>query len=284
MGGQRRAGQRWPLHGAPPRGQRARRGGGGGRARHGRRRDRGRAERRHRAQRQADGARPSGPTACSWSTTPTTPTRTRPGPPSSALAHLAGGGRRGIAVLGYMAELGDIAAASHAEAGRLAAEAGAAVVVAVGAGAAPVLDGARGYEGWPGEAIAADRPAGRGRRAAEPAAPGRRGTSEGIEVRRPVGSRGRPARGGSPVKTILLSGAISMIVALLGTRPDDHRAAQAQARPADQDRRPAGPPGQERHADHGRHRHHHRLAGRLRGRAPAHRRPDDRLRACWCCS
>jgi len=76
-----------------------------------------------------------------------------------ALAHLAGNGRpgsgrRAIAVLGYMAELGDIEAESHEEAGRLAAQAGAAVVVAVGAGAAPVLDGARATGGWQGEAIA----------------------------------------------------------------------------------------------------------------------------------
>jgi UDP-N-acetylmuramoyl-tripeptide--D-alanyl-D-alanine ligase len=70
-----------------------------------------------------------------------------------ALAHLAGNGRRGIAVLGYMAELGDIEARSHEEAGRLAAQAGAAVIVAVGAGAAPVLDGARAVGGWHGEAI-----------------------------------------------------------------------------------------------------------------------------------
>lgn len=70
-----------------------------------------------------------------------------------ALAHLARNGRRGIAVLGYMAELGDIEAESHAEAGRLAARANAAVVVAVGAGAAPVLDGARETAGWQGEAI-----------------------------------------------------------------------------------------------------------------------------------
>jgi UDP-N-acetylmuramoyl-tripeptide--D-alanyl-D-alanine ligase len=75
-----------------------------------------------------------------------------------ALAHLAGNGRRGVAVLGYMAELGDIAAESHEEAGRLAALAGAAVIVAVGAGAAPVLDGARAVGGWHGEAIAAPDP------------------------------------------------------------------------------------------------------------------------------
>jgi UDP-N-acetylmuramoyl-tripeptide--D-alanyl-D-alanine ligase len=73
----------------------------------------------------------------------------------AALAHLTSRGRRGIAVLGYMAELGDIAAESHAEAGRLAARAGAAVIVAVGAGAAPVLDGANATAGWHGEALAA---------------------------------------------------------------------------------------------------------------------------------
>jgi UDP-N-acetylmuramoyl-tripeptide--D-alanyl-D-alanine ligase len=76
----------------------------------------------------------------------------------AALAHLTSNGRRGIAVLGYMAELGDIATESHEEAGRLAARAGAAVIVAVGADAAPVLDGARAEEGWPGEAIAAPDP------------------------------------------------------------------------------------------------------------------------------
>jgi UDP-N-acetylmuramoyl-tripeptide--D-alanyl-D-alanine ligase len=75
-----------------------------------------------------------------------------------ALAHLAGNGRRGIAVLGYMAELGDIEAQSHEEAGRLAAQAGVAMVVAVGAGAAPVLDGARAAGGWRGEAIAVPDP------------------------------------------------------------------------------------------------------------------------------
>ena len=53
-----------------------------------------------------------------------------------------------------MAELGDLAAESHEEAGRQAARAGAAVIVAVGADAAAVADGARATEGWRGEAIA----------------------------------------------------------------------------------------------------------------------------------
>jgi UDP-N-acetylmuramoyl-tripeptide--D-alanyl-D-alanine ligase len=77
-----------------------------------------------------------------------------------ALGHLASGGRRGFAVLGHMAELGDIADDSHAEAGRLAARAGVAGLIAVGEQARPMLDGARAEAGWHGEAIAApDAPA-----------------------------------------------------------------------------------------------------------------------------
>jgi len=71
-----------------------------------------------------------------------------------ALSHLASGGRRGFAVLGHMAELGDIAAESHAEAGRLAARAGVAGLIAVGEEARSVLDGARDEPGWHGEAVA----------------------------------------------------------------------------------------------------------------------------------
>ncbi len=71
-----------------------------------------------------------------------------------ALAHItARTGRRGFAVLGYMAELGDTETASHEEAGRLAARAGVAGVVAVGEQARPVLDGARAEAGWHGDAI-----------------------------------------------------------------------------------------------------------------------------------
>jgi UDP-N-acetylmuramoyl-tripeptide--D-alanyl-D-alanine ligase len=70
-----------------------------------------------------------------------------------AVAHLSGDGVRGFAVLGYMAELGDTADASHAEAGQLVARAGLAGVVAVGEGARPVLEGAHAVPGWQGEAI-----------------------------------------------------------------------------------------------------------------------------------
>jgi UDP-N-acetylmuramoyl-tripeptide--D-alanyl-D-alanine ligase len=75
-----------------------------------------------------------------------------------ALAHMTKSGtgerRRGIAVLGHMAELGDIDTQSHEDAGRLAAQAGVAALVAVGDDARPVLDGARAQPGWAGEAIA----------------------------------------------------------------------------------------------------------------------------------
>jgi len=76
-----------------------------------------------------------------------------------ALGHMIARGRRGVAVLGHMAELGDIDIMSHAEAGRLAALAGAAVIVAVGDAARPVLDGARAQAGWDGQAIDVPDPA-----------------------------------------------------------------------------------------------------------------------------
>jgi UDP-N-acetylmuramoyl-tripeptide--D-alanyl-D-alanine ligase len=71
-----------------------------------------------------------------------------------ALAHITRGGRRGFAVLGHMAELGDIAKPSHEEAGRLAARAGVTGLIAVGDEARPVIDGARAEPGWHGEALA----------------------------------------------------------------------------------------------------------------------------------
>lgn len=75
---------------------------------------------------------------------------------AAALRALASMGerRRTIAVLGYMAELGDHEAEGHAGVGRLAAELGVDRIVAV-AQAAPILDGARDVPEWKGEAIAA---------------------------------------------------------------------------------------------------------------------------------
>jgi len=75
-----------------------------------------------------------------------------------AMASMAA--KRRIAVLGYMAELGDHERSGHEEVGRLAAELGVDRVVAVAENARPVLDGARGVAGWQGEAVfAADQAA-----------------------------------------------------------------------------------------------------------------------------
>src|SRR6266566_5018832 len=73
-----------------------------------------------------------------------------------ALAHLAQG-RRGFAVLGHMAELGDTSRASHEDIGEYAARAsdsGLAGLIAVGEEAAPLLAGARRVRPWTGEALA----------------------------------------------------------------------------------------------------------------------------------
>ncbi|AGL15525.1 UDP-N-acetylmuramoyl-tripeptide--D-alanyl-D-alanine ligase [Actinoplanes sp. N902-109] len=79
-----------------------------------------------------------------------------PSSTAAALRALAAMGERGrtIAVLGYMAELGDQEVAGHEEVGRLAAELGVHRLVAV-AEAQPVLDGARAVPEWTGEPIAA---------------------------------------------------------------------------------------------------------------------------------
>ena len=75
----------------------------------------------------------------------------------NALATMRVDGRR-IAVLGYMAELGEHERAGHEEVGRLAAELGVDRLVAVAANARPILDGATTVQGWTGEAIfAADQ-------------------------------------------------------------------------------------------------------------------------------
>ena len=113
-----------------------------------------------------------------------------------ALCHLTRAGRRGFAVLGYMAELGDLAEASHREAGRLAAQAGVARPGRGGRARRAGADRCPRAGRLAGRGDRGPRREGRDRGAAEPFAPGRRRTSEGIQVGRPVGSGGRPARGG----------------------------------------------------------------------------------------
>jgi UDP-N-acetylmuramoyl-tripeptide--D-alanyl-D-alanine ligase len=80
-----------------------------------------------------------------------------PSSTAAALRALAalGRGRRTVAVLGYMAELGAYEADGHAEVGRLAAELGVDRLIVVAVEAEPILSGATGVHAWTGEAIAA---------------------------------------------------------------------------------------------------------------------------------
>jgi UDP-N-acetylmuramoyl-tripeptide--D-alanyl-D-alanine ligase len=70
-----------------------------------------------------------------------------------ALRHLAQDGR-GFAILGHMAELGEVSRASHEDIGEFAARAELAGLIAVGEEAAPILAGARRVRSWTGEALA----------------------------------------------------------------------------------------------------------------------------------
>jgi UDP-N-acetylmuramoyl-tripeptide--D-alanyl-D-alanine ligase len=64
-----------------------------------------------------------------------------------------GRGRRRVAVLGYLAELGAMEREGHSEIGRLAAELGVDRLVVVGAGAEPIRDGAMAVPDWGGESV-----------------------------------------------------------------------------------------------------------------------------------
>jgi UDP-N-acetylmuramoyl-tripeptide--D-alanyl-D-alanine ligase len=68
------------------------------------------------------------------------------------LGELGGAGRR-VAVLGYMAELGEHERAGHEQVGRSAAEAGVDLLIVVGDAAAPIHDGAAGWPQWGGESV-----------------------------------------------------------------------------------------------------------------------------------
>jgi UDP-N-acetylmuramoyl-tripeptide--D-alanyl-D-alanine ligase len=64
-----------------------------------------------------------------------------------------GRGRRRVAVLGYLAELGGMEREGHEQVGRLAAELGVDRIVVVGAGAEPIHDGAKAVAEWGGESV-----------------------------------------------------------------------------------------------------------------------------------
>jgi UDP-N-acetylmuramoyl-tripeptide--D-alanyl-D-alanine ligase len=61
--------------------------------------------------------------------------------------------RRGFAVLGQMTELGELSEEFHEEAGMLAARAGVAGLIVVGAAAAPILTGTKSVPSWQGELL-----------------------------------------------------------------------------------------------------------------------------------
>ncbi|NJP35233.1 UDP-N-acetylmuramoyl-tripeptide--D-alanyl-D-alanine ligase [Micromonospora thermarum] len=74
---------------------------------------------------------------------------------AAALRALAGvgQGRRTVAVLGYMAELGPFEHDGHVEVGRLAAELGVDRLLVVGDAAAPIHEGANSVRDWGGESV-----------------------------------------------------------------------------------------------------------------------------------
>ncbi|WFE57150.1 UDP-N-acetylmuramoyl-tripeptide--D-alanyl-D-alanine ligase [Micromonospora sp. WMMD712] len=69
-----------------------------------------------------------------------------------ALAGMRGAGRA-VAVLGYMAELGEYERQGHLEVGRLAAELGVDRLLVVGEPAAPIHEGATAVEDWGGKSV-----------------------------------------------------------------------------------------------------------------------------------
>ena len=64
-----------------------------------------------------------------------------------------GDGRRTVAVLGYMAELGEYERSGHEEVGRLAATLGVDLLVVVGEPAAPIHEGAVAVDSWGGKSV-----------------------------------------------------------------------------------------------------------------------------------
>jgi UDP-N-acetylmuramoyl-tripeptide--D-alanyl-D-alanine ligase len=79
----------------------------------------------------------------------------------AALADMTAAGqhRRGFAVLGQMTELGDLADQFHEEAGLLAARAGVAGLIVVGAEAATIATGIKSVPSWQGELLQVADPA-----------------------------------------------------------------------------------------------------------------------------
>ena len=140
----------------------------------------------------------SAPTAWSWSTTPTTPTPTR-WPPRSRRSPgwVERGGRRTVAVLGEMRELGASAEEEHRAVGALAHRLGIDEVVVVGEGARAIHEAvARRARRRRHDAPRRDRRTGR-RVVARQCGGSRRRPGQGVPGRAARTGR-RPAAGGAP--------------------------------------------------------------------------------------
>ncbi len=134
----------------------------------------------------------------------------------AALRHLARDGRA-FAVLGHMAELGAVSRASHEDIGEFAARADLAGLIAVGEEAAPILAGARRVRSWTGEALAVPDAAAALDALANQLKPGDVVLVKASRAAHLEGVAEHVDRGGGPVKTVLLSAAVSLFCALFGT-------------------------------------------------------------------
>ena len=190
-------------------------------------------------------------------------------------------GRRAFAVLGSMNELGDESPQWHEQVGGLAARAGVAGLIVVGEDAAPMLSGAKAERSWHGELIGVPDAGSAVAARREPPGARRRGTGQSF-ARGAAGTCGAcPDRGGSTVKTILVAGGVSLLLALLGTPLAIRVFSRRGYGQLIREEGPAAPRHQARHAHHGRDRHRHRVGGRVLRRAtwPPARSP--RCPGCW---
>ena len=116
-----------------------------------------------------------------------------------------------------MAELGAISRASHEDVGEFAARADLAGLIAVGEQAAPILAGARRVRSWTGEALAVPDGAAALDALANQLKPGDVVLVKASRAAHLEGVADDTAGGGGPVKTVLLSAAVSLFCALFGT-------------------------------------------------------------------
>ena len=172
-----------------------------------------------------------------------------PASTAAALHALAaiGPGPAAVAVLGYLAELGEYERDGHEQVGRLAAELGVDRLVVVGEPAAPIHDGAVAVANWGGESVlVTDQDGGRALLRGE-LRPGRRRAGEGLALPH-LGvadalrdDAGAGAAGRRRVRAVIVAAAVAFLVSLFGTPLGDPGLHPAQGRPADPRRRARRP-------------------------------------------